>query len=59
MKSIKNKFFEYFCLGLNRNINKKAKSEMTYLVKMLLWAAFAAILMIAVGYLVYAIGWRQ
>tara|TARA_Y100000310_G_C20496292_1_gene721699 strand:+ start:638 stop:769 length:132 start_codon:yes stop_codon:yes gene_type:complete len=38
--------------------NKKAKSEMEWVVKMLLWGIFAVVLFIALGYLVYNIGWR-
>lgn len=39
--------------------NKKGEIGMSYIVKMLLWGIFAAIIFIAVGYLVYTIGWRQ
>jgi len=49
-------FFNLLQLKIMKN--KKAKSEMEYLAKMLLWAITISILAIGVGYLVYSVAWR-
>lgn len=43
---------------MQNSLNKKGKSELGWVVKMLLWAAFFIILTIAVRYLVTEVGIR-